>query len=123
MASIRDITNDVVITVDACPVHDGAMWNCGNTRFFDPTKTLFEIPNGTIVPDVITIKQAKLILNQLGLLEKTEKIISEQPKYVQIVWDYASEFHRNNPLLLDIADKLNLTSKQLDTMFIDATNL
>lgn len=123
MASIRNITNDTIINVDSCPVHDGIMWNCGNVRYFDPTKTLFEIPNTPIVPNTIAIKQAKLMLNNYGLLEKTEKIISEQPKYIQIVWDYASEFHRDNPILLDIASKLNLTSEQLDTMFIDASTL
>lgn len=123
MAKILDVNRNTEIEVDSCPIHDGTFWNCGNIRYYDPNQTLFSKVVPVAIPDIITIKQAKLILNKLGLLEKTEKIISEQPSYVKIVWDYASEFHRDDVILLTIANKLNLTSDQLDSMFIDGSEL
>mgnify|MGYP003638401034 CR=1 FL=1 len=75
------------------------------------------------VPASVTPRQARLLLLSQGLLSQVTTLIAQQPEAAQIAWEYASEFRRDDPLLLSLAASLNLTSQQLDEFFISAASL
>ena len=52
-------------------------------------------------------------------------MIAQQDEATRITWQYASEFRRNDPLLVQLAANLvpPLTSQQLDEFFIAAAAL
>lgn len=77
------------------------------------------------VPSSITPRQCRLVLEAQGLLDTVEAMIQQQDKPTRIAWEYASEFRRNDPLLLQLAASLTppLTREQLDQFFIAAAQL
>jgi hypothetical protein len=79
-------------------------------------------PN-TIPPSSITPRQCRLLLLQQGLLSDVESMIASQDKATQITWEYALEFYRNDPLLIQLGNNLNLTEEQIDQFFIAASKL
>ena len=83
------------------------------------------LPAAVIVPQVVSRRQARLLLLQQGLLDQVEAMIALQDRATQITWADAIEFKRNDPLLLALAaaPELNLTSEQLDQFFIAAAQL
>jgi hypothetical protein len=78
-----------------------------------------------LIPKSITPRQCRLILHSQGLLATIETLIAEQDEATKIAWEYASEFRRNDPLLLSLAahPSLDLTSEQIDAFFIAAAQL
>lgn len=75
------------------------------------------------VPYAISARQAKLALLEAGLLERIEEVIQTMDKETQISWEYATEFSRNNPLLLALAESLKLSKEAIDNLFIKAKTL
>lgn len=75
------------------------------------------------VPTTISIRQAKLALLQTGLLDDVEAAIAQADRAIQIEWEYAIEFKRDWPALISLASVIGLTDKQLDDLFILASNL
>jgi hypothetical protein len=67
----------------------------------------------------------RLVLLEQGLLASVEAMIAQQDEATRITWQYASEFRRNDPLLVQLAANLvpPLTSQQLDEFFIAAAAL
>ncbi|HEQ3585083.1 TPA: hypothetical protein VGT30_001382, partial [Campylobacter coli] len=51
------------------------------------------------VPRKISIRQAKLALLEVGLLENIETMMQSADKATQISWEYATEFERKNELI------------------------
>lgn len=75
-----------------------------------------------IVPNSITMRQARLYLLSLELLDDVEILVS-QNKAWQIEWEYASEVQRTNQLIPALQESLALTDEQVDTIFIEASKL
>ncbi len=84
---------------------------------------VWEMEEPVIVPESVTPRQVRLLLLQQDLLDDVEAMILTQPKEIQIAWEYALEFQRNDPLLNTLAQNLNLTEQQLDEFFIAAAQL
>lgn len=67
-------------------------------------------------------RQIRLVLAAQGLLATAEAALDalEEPVRSQalIEWEYATEFQRDNPLLLQVADALDLTDEQIDTLWL-----
>lgn len=76
-----------------------------------------------VVPFSITPRQARLLLLQQNLLADVETLIAQQDEATKITWQYALEFRRDDPLLNQLAQNLNLTQEQLDQFFIEASAL
>lgn len=74
------------------------------------------------IPKSITMRQARLYLLSLELLDDVELLVS-QNKAQQIEWEYASEVQRTNQLIPALQESLGLTNAQVDTMFIEASKL
>lgn len=80
-------------------------------------------PPPTVVPSVITMRQARLALHGSGLLDDVEAAVTAADKAAQIEWEYASELHRDWPTLVGLAAALGLTDAQIDDLFIAASQL
>lgn len=68
----------------------------------------------------ITMRQARLYLQQKGLLEQVDALISTLDEAAQIEWRYASTVEISSPLVQMIAELLELTKEQVQTMFNEA---
>lgn len=75
------------------------------------------------IPYKISIRQAKLALLEAGLLDDIENAMASADRSVQISWEYATEFERDNPLILYFQSQLNLSKEQVDNLFIQAKGL
>ena len=90
-----------------------------------------DIRNAGIVipkPTVLTRKQAKSILFIKGLLSHVQPAISAIPDpfqkgMAQIAWDDATEFKRNDPILMALSGMLGLSDTQLDELFQEGSVL
>lgn len=76
-----------------------------------------------VVPSSVTPRQVRLLLLSQGLLSQVESIIASSDEATKITWAYASEFRRDDPLLLALGGQLGLTSEQIDGFFIAASAL
>lgn len=99
-------------------------WSYENGAFKEPEIVALQEPK----IERITLRQTKLILNQMGLLSQVEAYINsiedEQLKATaKIEWEYANNVERNNPLISAIQAGLNLSDKQVDNMFKEASKL
>lgn len=75
-----------------------------------------------VIPTQITMRQTRLYLLSIDLLDTVETIVS-QNKAWQIEWEYASEVQRTNQLIVAMHQELELTDAQVDEMFLEASKL
>ena len=76
----------------------------------------------SLMPKTITLRQAKLYLFSIELLDDIENIVSQNRAY-QIEWEYANEVYRQSPLITLVKEAISLTDVQIDDMFIAASKL
>ncbi len=76
-----------------------------------------------IVVNEVTMRQARLALLQMDLLQTINAAINSMPEAAQIEWEYASRIERNNPLFIQLAVTLNFTEQQIDDFFTTANGL
>ncbi len=72
------------------------------------------------IPNEVTKFQGKSALLHFGLLKKTEDLILNSDEITKLAWADVVTFRRDSPLLLNIANALELTKKQIDDLFIYA---
>ncbi len=72
----------------------------------------------TIVPQVITMRQAKLVLLVAGLLDTVNTVVASAGQATQIEWEYAAEVNRTWPTLVALQSALGLSDAELDNLFI-----
>lgn len=99
-------------------------WSYENGAFKEPEIVAIQEPK----IEKITLRQTKLILNQMGLLPQVESYISsiedEQLRATaKIEWEYANDVERDNPLIATLQNGLNLSDEQVDSMFREASKL
>lgn len=79
------------------------------------------------VPQVVTMRQARLALLGAGLLAQVDAAIEALPEpqrsAARIEWDYSSEVHRNRPFVQQLGYALGLNDEQLDALFTQAAAL
>lgn len=75
-----------------------------------------------LIPQVITIRQARLQLLKIGLLDDVDALVALDRKS-QIEWEYANDIERNSPLVSTLCEQLGLTKEQLDNLFVEASKL
>lgn len=81
-----------------------------------------EIEKNLKVPTSISMRQGRLHLLSLDLLDSVEAIISTNRSW-QIEWEYSSEVLRTSPIIEILKVNLQLTDDQVDDMFIAASKL
>lgn len=76
------------------------------------------------VPKVVTARQARLALNQAGLLDDITAVIAgSNDKSLQIEWEFATEIKRDWPALVALQPALGLSDLQIDELFVLAATL
>ncbi len=104
--------------IDATGAAIGDLWD--GTAF---TKTT----PGPVVPQSVTMRQARLALHAAGLLTSVDAAIAAMPETdktaAQITWDYASSVDRGFGMVPQLAEALGMTETQIDELFIAASQL
>lgn len=84
-------------------------------------------PPVPVVPEAVTMRQARLALLGAGLLAQVDAAIaslpSPQKEAAAIEWEYAQEVQRHNGLVPAMAQALGMTEAQLDALFMQAATL
>ena len=85
-------------------------------------------PPPVVIPQSVTMRQARLALLGIGLLDDVYAAIAAIPDPVQrkaaeIEWEYAQTVDRNSPFTQQMAAGLSLTAEQLDALFTQAAAL
>lgn len=79
------------------------------------------------IPQVVTMRQARLALLAAGLLDDVETALSSlegaEGQAARIEWDYSSEVHRNKPFVSMLGVQLGLTEEQIDDLFVAASQI
>lgn len=77
-----------------------------------------------IVPQVVTMRQARLALLSIGLLDQVEPAIDamDEPARTisKIEWDYSSEVRRDKSFVNSLGSTLGLDSEAIDALFATA---
>lgn len=80
-----------------------------------------------IVPDKVTMRQARLALLAEGMLSGVETALNALPEPQKqaalIEWEYATSVERNGALVAAMGAALGLTGEQLDSLFKEAAKL
>ena len=76
------------------------------------------------IPQVVTMRQARLALLQEGLLATIESAIQNgTDEAMKIEWEYATEVRRDWNSLVTLTESLGMTSTELDSLFTLASIL
>lgn len=105
---------------DELPVSPG--WTFDEGGFHAPAPT--PLP----VPAEVTMRQARLALLQIGLLDDVAPMIEQIEdvavrRAAQIEWEYSSAVKRNNPLINMLGGALGLSQSQIDDLFRAAAQI
>lgn len=77
-----------------------------------------------MVPESVTMRQARLAMLGAGILDDVEALIAQMPgdegRAARIDWEYAQEVRRDWPLISYMAGDLGLTDEQVDGLFVAA---
>lgn len=76
-----------------------------------------------VVPQSVTMRQARLALLAVGLLPAVTAAIAAAGDAAQIEWEYANEVLRASGLVPAMATALGMTETQIDELFIAAAAL
>lgn len=89
------------------------------------TAPVVEVSSG--IPQVVTMRQARLALLSAGLLSAVDAAIDAQVEPLKsaarIEWDYATEVRRDWPTLAMLSAAAGFTEAQLDQLFTAAAQL
>jgi hypothetical protein len=91
---------------------------------FDGTDFIKQ-PQIIIKPEIthISMRQARLRLLSMNLLDVVNAQISTMSQTAQIEWEYATEVQRSNPLVSALQSALSMTDSDMDLFFSDASVL
>ena len=105
----------------ACPDNCTTEWTYNGTTFEPPA------PPPVVIPDTVSMRQARLALFQENKLSQVQPLIdamSEPAKTTtQISWDYATTVQRDDDLVVQLSAAMGLTSADLDALFTLAATL
>jgi hypothetical protein len=79
-----------------------------------------ELKNKEIVPQTITSSQGMIILHRLGKLSAIENIIETMDIETKILWNKATVWNINNPVIIQIS---NVFDFDLNKLFLEASKI
>ncbi|WP_288253753.1 hypothetical protein [uncultured Hydrogenophaga sp.] len=81
----------------------------------------------SLVPQVVTMRQARLALLDAGLLAQVDAAIEALPgpqkQAARIEWEYSQEVRRDRPFVQTLGAAMGLSDEQLDALFTTAAGL
>lgn len=85
------------------------------------------VPPPSKVPQVVSMRQARLALLSAGLLQSVTDAVTAMPgiegEAARIEWEYAQEVRRDSAMVANISTALQLTDAQLDDLFTEGALL
>jgi len=106
---------------DFDPVAAGCFWRDDHWEVEDAK------PPVAPVPEVVTMRQARLALLGAGLLHQVNGAIAAMPgdegDAARIEWEYAQEVRRDSPLVAALSAAFGWTGAQLDDLFTEGAKL
>ena len=85
-----------------------------------------EVPSDP-VPEVVTMRQARLALLGAGKLAQVEAAIASMPEpqrtAASIEWEYSNALQRSNPFVSQLGAALGLDDAGIDALFVEASKL
>ena len=122
---LKHMSDDTLATIGWLPVVDAAETAPTESLTVEPTRVLRH--RARIVPDEVTMRQARLALDAAGLLDAAQAVIDALPmparRRAQIEWEYALSVRRDHPLIaLMIAQGL-ATEVEVDGLFVAAAGM
>ena len=80
-----------------------------------------------LVPQSVTMRQARLALLQAGKLQAVNNAIAAmtgaEGEAARIEWDYSNEVRRTQPLTIALAQAIGMTEAEMDALFVEAAKL
>lgn len=122
---VQDIYAPVPVGVDVAPPEltgtEVAKWNNGEWCILTeyPAASAFAMQ----VPQQVSMRQARLALLDVGLLDDVEAIITAAGRAAQIEWEYAATVDRNHPVIAIVQQQQGMTDSQIDALFTSAAAL
>jgi hypothetical protein len=112
------LVGDPYVWVD-CPDDVVAyQWTYDGATFSPPPP-----PPEPPIPSTVNMYQARIALQQAGLLATVQAGVSQMSEEAQIKWEFAPTVKRNDALTVELAAALNLTEEQLDGLFTTAAGI
>ena len=103
------------------PVTAGCFWRGDHWEIEDAK------PPVAPVPEVVTMRQARLALLGAGLLTQVNTAVANMPgaegDAARIEWEYAQEVRRDSPLVAALSATFGWTGAQLDDLFTEGAKL
>lgn len=119
------IQNGVVVNVVLAESAKDNFVQSGTAQIGDVYESgVFTRPAPSIpVPTEVSPAQFRRALNQLDYRNMVEAAIAQADQDTKDMWEYSLSLHRDNPLLVSMAEQLSITPQQLDEVFILAGSL
>jgi len=100
---------------------EGIGWLYDGAAFTAPA------PPPPVIPQSVTMRQARLALHASGLLASVQPAINALPEpqrtQAQIEWEYSNALERGNPFVATLGAALGLNAAALDALFFQASQL
>jgi len=74
-------------------------------------------------PEQVANWKLSAVLDALGYTDEIEQMIGEYSPIVQKAWNDAPTIRRASPMIIEFADRLNLTDEEVDALFTEAAKI
>lgn len=68
-------------------------------------------------PAILTARQIRLALNQMGLRDAVEAAVAAGGRDLRDWWEYSVELHREHPMIGAMAQAIGATPEQVDALW------
>lgn len=75
------------------------------------------------VPQSVTMRQARLALLAVELLDDVEAAVAAAGRSAQIEWEYATDVQRSHPLIAAVQAAKGLSDADVDALFMAASEM
>lgn len=80
-----------------------------------------------LIPQSVTMRQARLAMLHAGILDDVESLIANMPgdegSAARIDWEFARDVRRDWPLVAALGSQLGMSNEQIDDLFIYAGSI
>lgn len=122
---LKHMSDDALAALGWLPVIDATEAATEDSLTVEPLRVLRH--RARIVPDEVTMRQARLALLGAGLLDTAQAVIDALPqpqrRQAQIEWEYALSVRRDHPLIALMISEGLATAAQVDGLFVAAAVL
>ena len=98
-----------------------------NWQLMDYVAPPVVVPAPVVVPEYVTMRQARLALYIAGKLASVNSavagMVGTKGDAARIEWEFSNEVHRGSQLINDMKPVLSMTDAEVDSLFISAASL